>query len=124
MAARLASGEGSASTSRLILLRRRTTTFSISRSRQQQQVELLLELGKLAGIRLVGRQAQEILRVEAGRPLMGTDMDETHFPSEVGLDEAVDPAKTSYVGATALIHRLRSGAVASAGWWGFRAPFR
>ena len=72
-------------------------------------IEMLLGLGQAAGIRLVGRQAQEILRVEAGRPLLGTDFDESHFPSEVGLEEAIDPAKTSHVGAGALAETLRGG---------------
>jgi folate-binding protein YgfZ len=53
----------------------------------------------LAGARPVGEDAAEILRVEAGRPRFGVDLDETVIPQEAGLNErAVSFTKGCYVG--------------------------
>ena len=51
-----------------------------------------------AGARPVGQDALEVLRVEAGVPRYGADMDETNVVSEVGLDEALSFTKGCYVG--------------------------
>ncbi len=50
-----------------------------------------------AGARPVGGDALEILRIEAGRPLYGVDMDETNIVTEA-LDETVSYTKGCYVG--------------------------
>ncbi|HEX8145151.1 MAG TPA: aminomethyltransferase family protein [Pyrinomonadaceae bacterium] len=51
-----------------------------------------------AGARPVGMGALEILRIEAGLPRYGVDMDETNIITEAGLDEAVSYTKGCYVG--------------------------
>jgi folate-binding protein YgfZ len=51
-----------------------------------------------AGARAVGQDALEILRVEAGLPRYGVDMDETNVVTEAPLDDAVSYTKGCYVG--------------------------
>lgn len=51
-----------------------------------------------AGARPVGYEALETLRIEAGVPRYGIDMDETNVVTETGLDEAVSYTKGCYVG--------------------------
>ncbi|HKB67596.1 MAG TPA: aminomethyltransferase family protein [Pyrinomonadaceae bacterium] len=51
-----------------------------------------------AGARPVGYAALEILRIEAGEPRYGVDMDETNVVTETGLDDAVSYTKGCYVG--------------------------
>jgi folate-binding protein YgfZ len=51
-----------------------------------------------AGARPVGLEALEILRIEAGIPRFGVDMDETNVVTEANLDEAVSFTKGCYVG--------------------------
>lgn len=51
-----------------------------------------------AGARPVGYDALEILRIEAGLPRYGVDMDETHVVTEAALDDAVSYTKGCYVG--------------------------
>ncbi len=50
-----------------------------------------------AGARPVGREAFEILRIEAGQPVYGVDMDETNVVTEA-LDDAVSYTKGCYIG--------------------------
>ncbi len=49
----------------------------------------------------------ELRRIEAGRPAFGTDMDESHLPDEVGLEEAISRDKGCYVGQE-IVARLRT----------------
>ena len=51
-----------------------------------------------AGARPVGIEALEILRIEAGVPRYGIDMDETNVVTEAALDDAVSYTKGCYVG--------------------------
>jgi folate-binding protein YgfZ len=51
-----------------------------------------------AGSRPVGYAALEILRIEAGVPRYGVDMDETNIVTETALDDAVSYTKGCYVG--------------------------
>jgi len=51
-----------------------------------------------AGARPVGREALEVLRVEAGLPRYGQDMDETNVVLEALADDAVSFTKGCYVG--------------------------
>jgi folate-binding protein YgfZ len=51
-----------------------------------------------AGARPVGYDALEILRIEAGLPRYGVDMDDTNVVTETGLDDAVSYTKGCYVG--------------------------
>ncbi len=50
------------------------------------------------GARPVGYDALEMLRIEAGIPRYGIDMDETNVVTEAGLDDAVSYTKGCYVG--------------------------
>ncbi|GAC1436990.1 MAG: folate-binding protein YgfZ [Solirubrobacteraceae bacterium] len=61
--------------------------------------ERTVELAALLGVRQVAEAAAECLRIEAGRPRFGVDMDETTMPQEAGLHErAVSYNKGCYVG--------------------------
>jgi glycine cleavage system T protein len=51
-----------------------------------------------AGVRPVGFEAWERLRIEAGVPRYAIDMDETNVVTETGLDEAVSYTKGCYIG--------------------------
>ena len=51
-----------------------------------------------AGATPVGTQAQEVLRVEAGIPLCGVEIDEAGAPLEIGLEDTVDFNKGCYIG--------------------------
>lgn len=51
-----------------------------------------------AGARPVGYAALERLRIEAGLPRYGVDMDETNIVTEAALDDAVSYTKGCYVG--------------------------
>ena len=51
-----------------------------------------------AGARPVGNNALEILRIEAGIPVYGQDMDDTTVVTETNLDEAVSYTKGCYIG--------------------------
>jgi folate-binding protein YgfZ len=51
-----------------------------------------------AGVRPVGHEALEILRIEAGVPRYGADMDETNIVTEAAQDDAVSYTKGCYVG--------------------------
>ncbi len=51
-----------------------------------------------AGARPVGYDALEILRIEAGLPRYGVDMDDTNVVTETSLDDAVSYTKGCYVG--------------------------
>jgi len=51
-----------------------------------------------AGARPIGFDAFEILRVEAGQPRYGIDMDETNVVTETNLDEAISYTKGCYIG--------------------------
>jgi tRNA-modifying protein YgfZ len=64
---------------------------------------LLGEAGSVA----VPDAIAEILRVEAGRPRFGTDMDGTNVPDEVGLAAAISTTKGCYVGQE-VVARLRT----------------
>ena len=73
----------------------------------------------VAGLRdaLVGREAvpldqsvATILRVEAGRPIFGVDMDESTIPLEAGIeDRAISLTKGCYVGQEVIIRVLHRG---------------
>ena len=70
-------------------------------------VEELDRAGAALSLRWAGLQAQEILRVEAGIPHYGVDMDEENLLLETGLDQAVSFQKGCYIGQE-VIERVRS----------------
>jgi len=51
-----------------------------------------------AGIIPIGADVEEILRVEAGIPLLGQDIDQKTIPQEAHLDHAISYTKGCYVG--------------------------
>jgi folate-binding protein YgfZ len=53
---------------------------------------------RAAGARPLGLDALEILRIEAGLPRYGLDMDETNVVTEAGLDDAFSYTKGCYIG--------------------------
>jgi folate-binding protein YgfZ len=60
-----------------------------------------------AGARPSGNAVWSTLRVEAGRPVFGTDMDEDTIPTEAGIDErAIDHTKGCYTGQEVIV-RIR-----------------
>ncbi|MCC8061532.1 MAG: glycine cleavage system aminomethyltransferase GcvT [Clostridiales bacterium] len=64
--------------------------------------ELLVEAGKEDGLIPCGLGARDTLRLEAGMPLYGHEMDETVTPLEAGLNFAVKLNKKSFIGKEAL----------------------
>lgn len=61
--------------------------------------EHFMEKGASFGIRPVGQEVVKVLRIEAGFPLYGVDMDDFIIPIEAGLDErAISYTKGCYVG--------------------------
>lgn len=67
----------------------------------------LQEAGEKFRLQWVGAQAQELLRVEAGIPRYGMDMNEDNLLLEVGLDQAVSFDKGCYLGQE-VVERIRS----------------
>jgi folate-binding protein YgfZ len=62
------------------------------------QAGSLWEVLQNAGAKPIGYAALEILRIEAGVPRYGVDMDETNVVTETALDDAVSYTKGCYVG--------------------------
>jgi folate-binding protein YgfZ len=58
----------------------------------------VVESGARVDLRAVGREAFNVLRVEAGIPWYGLDMDESRIVLEVGLDDAISTTKGCYLG--------------------------
>jgi tRNA-modifying protein YgfZ len=74
-----------------------------------------------AGSRSVEDATAEILRVEAGRPLLGKDADDSNLPEEVGLASAISATKGCYVGQE-IVARLRTYGRVNRRLVGFRFP--
>ena len=55
----------------------------------------------------ISEEGAEVLRIEAGRPEYGRDMDETNLPDEIGMDDAISTTKGCYVGQE-IVARLRT----------------
>jgi folate-binding protein YgfZ len=73
-------------------------------AQRREELETLLRALGSSGISDV---SAEVLRVEAGRPRFGTDMDSTNLPDEVGMDDAISTTKGCYVGQE-VVARLRT----------------
>lgn len=67
--------------------------------------EALLEAGGGSGLIACGLGARDTLRLEAGMPLYGHEMDEEISPVEAGLGVFVKMDKGDFVGREALSHR-------------------
>jgi folate-binding protein YgfZ len=62
-------------------------------------VDVICEPGTELGVEPVAEEAAECLRIEAGRPRLGLDMDADTMPQEAGINErAVSFSKGCYVG--------------------------
>ncbi len=70
-------------------------------------VSSIQEKGKPFSAQWVGCQVQEVLRIEAGIPRYGVDMDEDNLLLETGLDRAVSFKKGCYLGQE-VIERIHS----------------
>jgi folate-binding protein YgfZ len=74
--------------------------------------EALLQAGRDDRLRPVGMEALNILRVEAGVPWYGIDMDETNFLQEVGLEgRAASFSKGCYIGQETVVRIAHRGHV-------------
>jgi aminomethyltransferase len=64
----------------------------------------ILEVGSSAGVRPIGLGARDVLRLEAGMPLYGHEIDAQHNPIEAGLEFGVSFAehKGDWIGREAL----------------------
>jgi len=71
--------------------------------------ERLTAQGASAGLRPAGLGARDVLRLEAGMPLYGHEMDEDITPLQAGLDWAVKLGKPAFVGKDALAEQHRRG---------------
>lgn len=76
-----------------------------------------------SGSEAVPEPTAEALRVEAGRPRFGTDMDASNLPDEAGLSEAISTTKGCYVGQE-VVARLRTYGRVNRRLVGFRFPER
>lgn len=65
-----------------------------------------------AGARSVSADTFETLRIEAGVPRYGIDMDETNVVTETNLDDAVSSTKGCYVGQEIIVRIKHRGHVA------------
>ena len=65
------------------------------------------QVGLDSGLRRGDAAALEVLRVEAGIPLLGAELDEEVLPPEARLERAVSTSKGCYVGQE-IVARLRS----------------
>ncbi len=69
----------------------------------------------------VSEEAAEVLRVEAGRPRLGRDVDDTHLAEEAGLSAAIAANKGCYVGQE-IVARMRTYGRPNRRLAGFRFP--
>lgn len=76
------------------------------------QASQLQEAFREAGAPPVSAETFEILRIEAGIPRYGRDMDETTIVTETNLDDAVSYTKGCYVGQEIIVRIKHRGHVA------------
>lgn len=68
----------------------------------------LIDIGKTYGLVPAGLGARDTLRLEAGCPLYGIDMDESKTPLEGGLERTVDFNK-NFIGREAILNKKAQG---------------
>ena len=74
--------------------------------------EHVLQLGRAQGVRPVGWETWNVLRLEAGIPWYGVDMDESNLLPETGLEaRAVSHTKGCYVGQEVIARLVTRGSV-------------
>jgi folate-binding protein YgfZ len=95
-------------TARLTAYRReRSARFEVG-SASERAAELLstvLDKGALLG----GTLVSELRRIESGIPRFGVDMDESHFPQEASLDDAISFQKGCYIGQEYVVRLAHRG---------------
>lgn len=69
----------------------------------------LFESGSEFGIALCGLGARDTLRIEAGYPLYGNELDEKRTPIEAGLGRYVKTDKGDFIGRDALLEQVKKG---------------
>jgi len=74
-------------------------------------IAYVLEMGRPLGLLPAGAGALEIRRIEAGIPLFGVDMDESHLPLEAGLEGAISFSKGCYIGQEYVVRISHRGHV-------------
>ena len=77
--------------------------------RSEHVWNMLMEAGKPLGLMPAGLGARDTLRLEAGLPLYGHELDEQHTPFESGLGFAVKLDKGPFIGRDALAKQKESG---------------
>ena len=76
--------------------------------------EKLFESGNEFGIALCGLGARDTLRIEAGYPLYGNELDGETTPIEAGLGRYVKMDKGDFIGRDALLEQVKKGAAREA----------
>lgn len=66
-----------------------------------------------SGLRQVGEEARNVLRLEASIPWYGVDMDEDRYPVEARLDEAISYTKGCYLGQEVVSKATHVGGVSN-----------
>jgi aminomethyltransferase len=69
----------------------------------------LMESGRGSGLKPAGLGCRDTLRLEAGMPLYGNDIDDQHTPLEAGLDWTVKFKKSDFNGRQALVNQKDKG---------------
>ena len=95
--------------------------FSVEALVPSRSVEDFERILAGAGSARVSESTADVLRVEAGRPRFGSDVDNSHFPDEVGLDAAISTTKGCYVGQE-IVARTRTYGRVNRRLVGFRFP--
>jgi folate-binding protein YgfZ len=73
--------------------------LACSADRKEDLLQALRKAGESAGLVPIGAETRETLRIEAGLPLYGRDMDKTHILPETGLEHtSVSYHKGCYIG--------------------------
>jgi aminomethyltransferase len=75
----------------------------------EQLWERLMTEGERVGVRPCGLGARDVLRLEAGMPLYGHELDEDITPLQAGLDWVTKLNKPSFIGKEALADQKRRG---------------
>ena len=73
----------------------------------------LREKGNGLGLREIGAEARNILRLEAAIPWYGVDMDENRYPVEARLKEAISYTKGCYLGQEVVSKATHVGGVSN-----------
>jgi len=73
----------------------------------------LQEKGSGSGLREIGQEARNILRLEASIPWYGVDLDENRYPVEARLKEAISYTKGCYLGQEVVSKATHVGGVSN-----------